>query len=152
MTISPAEVERIVREGVPLAGSWGVEVLLAAEGRAVLRLPHHADLLRPGGTISGPALMALADVAMWAALLSLTGGRDDSLTSSLNITFLRRPAPRAVIAEAQVLKRGGRLSYGEVTLRSEGEAEACAHVVTSWVAVAPTPAGPRSSKMETPGA
>jgi uncharacterized protein (TIGR00369 family) len=135
--IAPAEVQRILHAGVPLAGSWGVEVLSARDGRALLRLPHHADLLRPGGTISGPALMALADVAMWAALLSLTGGKDESLTSNLNITFLRRPAPRAVLAEAVVLKRGGRLAYGEVTLRSEGEAEACAHVVTSWMRVSP---------------
>lgn len=138
MSISVAEIQRIVRAGVPLAESWGVEVLSAEGGGATLRLPHHADLLRPGGSISGPALMALADVAMWAALLSLTGGEDDSLTSNLNITFLRRPAPTAVLAEATVLKRGARLSYGEVLLRSEGSEDAVAHVVTSWAAVRPT--------------
>ncbi len=126
------ELQNQVRTGVPLAGAWGVEVMSAQDGFAVLRLPHRADLLRPGGTVSGPALMALADVAMWAALLSLTDGRDESLTANLNITFLRRPEPRPVLAEAHVIRRGGRLSYGEVTLRSEGELDPCAHVVTSW--------------------
>ncbi|MCK8784473.1 PaaI family thioesterase [Roseomonas sp. NAR14] len=136
-TLLPEAIQNIVRAGVPLAGAWGVEVLAADAGTALLRLPHHADLLRPGGSISGPALMALADVAMWAALLSMTGGRDESLTSNLNITFLRRPAPRAVLAEARVLKRGARLAYGEVALRSEGSADVVAHVTTTWAVVQP---------------
>ena len=132
MSIPVAEMQRLVHAGVPLARAWGVEVLDAADGSATLRLPHHEDLLRPGGTVSGPALMGLADVAMWAALLSLTGGKDESLTANLSITFLRPPAPRAVIAEARVIKKGRTLSYGEVLLRSEGEAAPCAHVTTSW--------------------
>jgi uncharacterized protein (TIGR00369 family) len=131
------EMQRVVRAGVPLAGAWGVEVLSASEGEATLRLPHREDLLRPGGTVSGPALMGLADVAMWAALLSLTGGKDESLTATLSITFLRPPAPRAVIAEARVIKKGRTLSYGEVLLRSEGEDAPCAHVTTSWAAAPP---------------
>ncbi|HEV7263628.1 MAG TPA: PaaI family thioesterase [Falsiroseomonas sp.] len=134
MTLSVAAMQRLVREGVPLAAAWGVEVLEAADGAAVLRLPHREDLLRPGGTVSGPALMRLADVAMWAALLSLTGGRDESLTANLCITFLRSPAPGAVIAEARVIRKGRSLSYGEVMLRAEGQAAPCAHVTTSWAA------------------
>ncbi|MGG5809567.1 PaaI family thioesterase [Falsiroseomonas sp. CW058] len=128
------EMQELVRQGVPLAGAWGVEVLSFAAGEAVLRLPHRDDLLRPGGTVSGPALMGLADVAMWVALLSLTGGVDESLTANLSITFLRPPAPRAVLAEARVIRKGRTLSYGEVLLRSEGEEAPCAHVTTSWAA------------------
>jgi uncharacterized protein (TIGR00369 family) len=135
--MTPAEMQAVVREGVPLGRAWGVEVLSVGEGAAVLRLPHHEDLLRPGGSVSGPALMGLADMAMWAALLSLTGGKDESLTATLSITFMRPPAARAVIAEARVIKKGRTLSYGEVTLRSEGEAAPCAHVTTSWAGVAP---------------
>jgi acyl-coenzyme A thioesterase PaaI-like protein len=78
--------------------------------------------------------MGLADVAMWVALLSLTGGKDESLTANLSITFLRPPAPRAVLAEARVIKKGRTLSYGEVLLRAEGESAPCAHVTTSWAA------------------
>jgi uncharacterized protein (TIGR00369 family) len=128
------EMQRHVREGVPLAGAWGVEVLSFAQGEAVLRLPQREDLLRPGGTVSGPALMGLADVAMWVALLSLTGGVDESLTANLAITFLRPPPHGAVIAEARVIKKGRTLSYGEVTLRAEGAGEPCDHVTTSWAA------------------
>ena len=134
MTMTIEEMQALVRAGVPLAGAWGVEVLSFAAGEAVLRLPHHEDLLRPGGTVSGPALMGLADVAMWVALLSLTGGKDESLTANLSITFLRPPAPRAVLAEARVIKKGRTLSYGEVLIRAEGEDAPCAHVTTSWAA------------------
>ena len=132
-------MQRTVREGVPLGRAWGVEVIAVGQGEATLRLPHHEDLLRPGGTVSGPALMGLADMAMWAALLSLTGGKDESLTANLSITFLRPPAPRAVIAEARVIKKGRTLSYGEVLLRSEGEDAPCAHVTSSWAAAGRRP-------------
>jgi uncharacterized protein (TIGR00369 family) len=137
MSITPEEMQRIVRDGVPLARAWGVEVLAAADGTATLRLPAREDLLRPGGTVSGPALMGLADVAMWAALLSLTGGVDESLTANLAITFLRPTGNHPVIAEARVVKKGRTLSYGEVTLRAEGEAAPAAHVTTTWAAAPP---------------
>jgi acyl-coenzyme A thioesterase PaaI-like protein len=135
--MSPVEIERIVHAGVPLARLWKIEVLEAAGGCALCRLPPDPGLLRPGGSISGPALMGLADVAMWAALLGLSGGRDESLTSQLAITFLRRPLPGPMLAEARIVKRGGRLIYGEVWLRSEGADEPAAHVTTQWVAVTP---------------
>jgi uncharacterized protein (TIGR00369 family) len=131
-----AEIQRVVHRGVPLAAAWGVEVLAAAGGTATCRLPWQEALLRPGGTVSGPALMGLADVAMWAALLGLTAGRDESLTASLTIHFLRRLAPGPVLAEAKVLKRG-RIIVGEVLLRGEGSDEIAAHVTTSWAAVTP---------------
>jgi len=134
MSVTIGEMQRLVRAGVPLAAAWGVEVLAAADGAATLRLPEHEDLLRPGGTVSGPAMMGLADMAMWAALLSLTAGRDESLTANLTITFLRPPAPGALIAEARVIRKGRTLSYGEVALRPESSDVPCAHVTSSWAA------------------
>lgn len=131
------QMQARVREGVPLGGAWGVEVLEAAEGRAVLRLPRDPLLLRPGNTVSGPALMGLADMAMWAALLTLTEGRDESLTANLAITFLRPAGPGPVLAEARVIKRGRTLSYGEVVLRAEGATSPAAHVTTSWAVARP---------------
>ena len=138
-----AAIQAVVHRGVPLAAAWGIEVLHAAGGAATCRLPWQEELLRPGGTVSGPALMGLADVAMWAALLGVTGGRDESLTTSLTIHFLRRLAPGAVLAEARILKRG-RIIVGEVMIRSETSAEVAAHVTTSWAAV--SPAGTRPSR------
>ncbi|CAA9277494.1 MAG: hypothetical protein AVDCRST_MAG04-3491 [uncultured Acetobacteraceae bacterium] len=134
---SAAEIQAIVHAGVPIAGGWGVEVVEAAAGRAVVRLPFRPDLLRPGGTVSGPALMGLADVAMWAALLGVTGGRDESVTSTMTVNFLRPFAPGPVLAEARLLKRGKRMVFGEVLLRAESAEEVSAHVTTSWVVIAP---------------
>jgi uncharacterized protein (TIGR00369 family) len=133
----PAEIEAIIHAGVPLAGAWGIEVVEAAEGRATVRLPFRPDLLRPGGTVSGPALMGLADVAMWAALLGVTGGRDESVTSTVTVNFLRPFAPGPVVAEARLLKRGKRMVFGEVLLRAESATEVSAHVTTSWAVIAP---------------
>jgi uncharacterized protein (TIGR00369 family) len=132
-----ADMQARVREGVPLGETWGVEVLEAADGRAVLRLPRDPLLLRPGNTVSGPALMGLADMARWAALLSLTEGRDESLTANLAITFLRPAGPGPVLAEARVIRRGRTLSYGEVLLRAEGAETLAAHVTTSWASPRP---------------
>lgn len=132
MSITPDAIQAILHRGVPLTRAWGVTVRAAAAGRAVLHLPYDNQLLRPGGVISGPALMGLADAAMWAALLSRTEGRDESLTANLAITFLRRVPPAAVLAEAEVMKYGRTLAYGEVRLRSEGEDAVLAHVTTTW--------------------
>jgi uncharacterized protein (TIGR00369 family) len=132
-----AALQAIIRAGLPLAEAWGVEVLAAEAGTALLRLPYQPVLLRPGGVVSGPAMMALADMAVWAALLSLTEGRDESLTLNLSITFLRRAAPRAVLAEARVPKHGRQMAYGDVTLSSEGDPLPIAHATSSWAVVAP---------------
>ena len=136
-----AEIQEIVRTGVPLAGAWGVEVLEAAGGTALVRLPFREVLLRPGNTVSGPALMGLADLAMWAALLSLTGGRDESVTSTMTVNFLRPLGARPVLAEARVVKRGRRMVFGEILMRpdgGDGDGEVAVHVTTTWAVIAPS--------------
>lgn len=138
MTIpGPAEIQAIMRAGVPLAGEWEVEVLAAEGGTALIRLPAKPNLLRPGNTISGPALMGLADVAMWAALLSTTGGRDDSVTSTMTVNFLRPAGSGPVLAEARIVKRGKRMLYGEILIRPEGSDDLAVHVTTTWTVIAP---------------
>ncbi len=127
----------VIRRGVPLAGDWGIELLEAEGGRALLRLPASARLLRPGNTLSGPALMGLADVAMWAALLSLTEGRDDSVTSTMTVNFLRPTGSGPVLAEARIVKRGKRMLFGEILLRAENSEETAVHVTTTWAVIAP---------------
>jgi len=89
--------------------------------------------LRPGGTVSGPVLMAVADVAMYVALLAEIGIVPLAVTTSLNINFLRKPAADAdILADCHLLKVGKTLTVGEVTLYSEGQADAVAHVVTTY--------------------
>ena len=140
MTTAPPSLERmqaILHEGVPLARDWGVEVLSAAGGAATLRLPCREVLLRPGNTVSGPAQMGLADVAMWAALLSVTNGVDESVTSTMTVNFLRPVGARPVIAEARIVKRGRRMVFGEILLRTEGQEEICTHITTTWAVILP---------------
>jgi uncharacterized protein (TIGR00369 family) len=132
-----ADLQATIHAGVPLAAEWGIEVLSATAGRAVVRMPFRPGLLRPGDTVSGPALMGLADVAMWAALLSVTSGRDESVTSTMTVNFLRPVGASPVLAEANIVKRGRRMIFGEVRLRAEDEAELCVHVTTSWTVIAP---------------
>ena len=134
--MTPEAATARIRAGVPLAATWGISVLALGEGRARLLMPRDKLLLRPGGTVSGPALMGLADVAMWAAILEAHEGRDAALTLNLAMTFLRRAGDSAIIAEASLARRGARLLYGEVWLTAEGAAEPCAHATTSWLAAA----------------
>jgi uncharacterized protein (TIGR00369 family) len=135
--MSPAEIEAIVHRGVPLAAAWGVRVLRAEGGEAEVELPANPTLLRPGGTLSGPALMGLADVAMWAALLGISEGRDESLTATMNIAFLRPAGAGPVVAHARLLKPTGRTRYGEVFIRRAGAEEIAVHVTTSWTSLTP---------------
>lgn len=73
--------------------------------------------LRPGGTLSGPTLMTLADTAMYFLVLAMTGPQPLAVTSSLSINFLRKPPPADLFATARMLKLGSRLAVGEVHVR-----------------------------------
>src|SRR5262249_52572408 len=69
--------------------------------------------VRPGGTISGPTMMPLADFAMYVAVLAAIGPVPLAVTINLNINFLRKPAPADLVAEARLFKLGKRLAMGE---------------------------------------
>ena len=115
-----------------------------AHGRARLRMAYHASQLRPGGTISGPAMMTLADLALYVAVLGAIGPVGLAVTTNLSINFLRKPEPRGLIAECRLLKLGKRLAVGEVTLHSEGSEDVVAHVTGTYsipAAEARRPAG-----------
>ena len=96
----------------------------ADEGGVTLRLLAQERHLRPGGTVSGPALFALADVAMYLAILSRIGPVALAVTTNCSIDFMRKPeAGRDVLAEARILKLGRALAVGDVLLFSEGKPE-----------------------------
>jgi uncharacterized protein (TIGR00369 family) len=99
---------------------------------AQVRLLYHDRHLRPGGTISGPSLMTLADTAMYLAVLAMLGPVALAVTTNLNINFLRKPARADVIGQAKLLKLGKRLAVGEVTLYSDGDAEPVAHATGTY--------------------
>ena len=96
----------------------------AAPMEAEIRLLAHERHLRPGGTVSGPAMFALADLAMYAAILATIGPKALSVTTNCAIDFLRKPAAgRDVIGQARLLKVGRVLVVGDVLLFSEGAKE-----------------------------
>ena len=91
------------------------------------------DELRPGGTVSGPVLMSIADVALYVAILGTIGIVPLTVTTSLTINFLRKPSAEArIIAECKLIKVGRTLIVGEVSLYSEGSSELVAHVVGTY--------------------
>ncbi len=130
--IEAAEFEALVREQVPLIGGYNLRVDAIGDGRIDVFMPYREDFVRPGGTITGPALFGLADVALYGAVLSRIGRVDLAVTTSMTINFLRRPAPVGVHAEGRILKLGRRLAYGEVLMRSEGEEEPVAHATGTY--------------------
>jgi uncharacterized protein (TIGR00369 family) len=77
-------------------------------------------------------MMELADFAMYVAVFSAYGAMPLAVTTNLNINFLRKPAPRDVIADARLMKIGKRLAVGEVTISSDGASEPVAHVTSTY--------------------
>ena len=100
---------------------------------ATVRHEIGASELRPGGTVSGPVMMTVADVALYVAILAEIGIVPLAVTTSLNFNFMRKPASdRAIIGVCKMLKIGRTLAVGEVTLYSEGQAEPVAHAVGTY--------------------
>jgi acyl-coenzyme A thioesterase PaaI-like protein len=91
------------------------------------------DQLRPGGTVSGPVLMAVADVALYVAILGEIGIVPLAVTTSLTINFLRKPAAdRSIVGICRLLKVGRTLAVGEVSLYSDGSPDVVAHAVGTY--------------------
>ena len=109
--------------------------VVQAVGRrgATVMQPVGVAQLRPGGTVSGPVLMGLADVAVYVAILGEIGIVPLTVTTSLSINFLRKPvADRNVVAVCKLLKLGKTLAVGDVCIYSEGSPEMVAHAVATY--------------------
>jgi uncharacterized protein (TIGR00369 family) len=128
------ELEKFLRAEFPQAFSGDDILIEAADGASCrLRQQYSERMLRPGGTISGPTLMALADFAMYVVLLSAIGPVGLAVTTNLNINFLRKGVPgHDVLAEARILKLGKRLAVGEVSLLSASSPDPIAHVTATY--------------------
>lgn len=104
-----------------------------ASDAATVRYQVGEDALRPGGTVSGPVMMAVADVALYVAILARIGIVPLAVTTSLSINFLRKPtAERDILGVCRLLKVGRTLAVGEVTLYSEGSPDPVAHAVGTY--------------------
>ncbi|MEA2793542.1 MAG: hypothetical protein QOI87_922 [Bradyrhizobium sp.] len=132
--MSVAELEKFLHAEFPQAFSGGDISIESADGAScLLRQRYNDQMLRPGGTVSGPTLMALADFAMYVVLLSAIGPVGLAVTTNLNINFLRKGAPgQDVLAAARLLKLGKRLAVGEVNLLSGTSPDPIAHVTSTY--------------------
>ena len=101
-------------------------------GTARVRLTAGDRHLRPGGTVSGPAMMALCDATMYVAILAAIGPVALAVTTNLSINFLRKPEPGDLIAECKLMKLGKRLAVGEVSIYAIGSEELVAHCVATY--------------------
>lgn len=126
------EMEAFLDEVFPqVRGMFGIDVM--DEDRLVMRLHANERHLRPGGTVSGPAMFSLADVAAYVATMARIGSEALTVTTHCSIDFMRKPeAGRDVLAEARLLKLGRSLSVTDVLLYSEGSPEPVAHASLTY--------------------
>ncbi len=118
------------REFPQVAGDFVVE---AAGEECVIRLVVAERHLRPGGTVSGPAMFALADVAIYLAILHRLGPVALAVTTNCNIDFMRKPAAgRDLIARTRLLKLGRVLAVGDVLIFSDGMADPVARASLTY--------------------
>lgn len=109
------------------------EVTALGDGGATIRYRIDNDALRPGGTVSGPVLFTVADLALYVAVLGEIGIVPLAVTTNMNINFLRKPAAdRDVIGVCRLLKVGQRLAIGEITLYSDGSDDPVAHATGTY--------------------
>lgn len=113
-------------------GGRSISIDSVGYGSCRVRLAYHPRHIRPGGTISGPAMMMLADLALYVAVLSVAGRVELAVTTNLNINFLRKPDKADLLADCRLLKAGKRLCVGEVTILSEAHDEPVAHVTGTY--------------------
>ena len=129
------QVTALVDEHFPqvLAGGKIIFVEEVGPDSALVRMAADERTVRPGGTISGPAMFMLADVAVYVAILGARGAAAlQAVTTNLSMNFLRRPPQRDLLARVRLLKVGRRLAIGEVEIMSADDAELVAHAVATY--------------------
>lgn len=132
IVMTAAELDEFL--GSAFEGPRSYRVEHVGRDGARMRVPYDRSQLRPGGTISGPTMMSLADAAAWVVTLSRIGPVALAVTSSLTISFLSRPKPADLLAHASLLRLGKRQSVSEVRLWSDGgdPAEPLAHATVTY--------------------
>ena len=130
--ISAEAFNALLTEKLPMGVALGIRAESIGKGSARLVMPFGPHLTRPVDVVCGPALMTLADVALYAAVLSAIGLQEMAVTSNLNISFLRKAERCDIIAEASLLKLGRRLAMGAVEMIAAGSDDLVAHVTATY--------------------
>lgn len=119
--MSSEQIEDLLKVAFPQAKGF-CEIVAIRDDELDCVVRYRDAFLRPGGTLSGPTLMTLADTAMYFLILAMIGPQPLAVTTSLSINFLRKPPPADLHATARMLKLGSRLAVGEVHVRGGDDA------------------------------
>lgn len=125
------EFEQLMAQGVPLIGRLGCRCERFEPGICDVRLPYDPLFLRPGGTVCGPAIMALADIALYGTVLSMIGRVELAVTTDMTTHFLAKSAPGDLVGRGRILRLGRVLAVAEVTVEGVDGA-AVAHAVGTY--------------------
>lgn len=120
VVMTKKDMEQFLTEVFPQVGSdFGIDDV--GENRITMRLFADDKHLRPGGTVSGPAMFGLADVCVYMAIMAMIGPKALAVTTNASIDFMRKPVAGVdLVAQCRLLKLGRVLAVGEVLLFSEG--------------------------------
>jgi uncharacterized protein (TIGR00369 family) len=117
----------------PWFGTWiGIKATAITARGATVRLEVRPEFLRHGGTVAGPIVMAMADVAMYAAIMGAAANGQSAVTSDMTMHFMRRPTGSVLTADARILRRGKRSIVCAVDVFVEGQGESVCHVVGTY--------------------
>jgi len=133
--LTASEVSGLIDESFPHVHAVGGRLAIDRIGprTAVVRLTPDAHSVRPGGTISGPAMFTLADFAAYVAILGELGaGALQAVTSTMTINFLSRPVPADLIAHVRLIKIGRRLAVANIELFADGQPAMVAHATATY--------------------
>jgi len=139
--LTPDQITAFLQTHFPRALDFPLVITGVGDDWLTCELTASERFLRPGGTVSGPTLMTLADTATYFLLLSKLGPVALAVTTSLHIDFLRRPALANVVARAELLKLGKTLAVMRVVLTSLGDERPIAHATVTY-SLPPTPTTP----------
>ena len=132
IVVGQQEMESFLQEVVPqVRGMFAIDHM--APGEIVMRLLNDERHLRPGGTVSGPAMFSLADVTAYVGVMMHIGKQALAVTTHCSIDFMRKPASGVdILAEGRVLKLGKSLAVIDVMLTSEGSNDPVAHATLTY--------------------
>ena len=133
------QVEQAIIRNLPPIDHHGEIVENIGPNSIRVRLPYRQEFMGTelwqdgsGGVLSGPMVMGFADTTMYGCVLAALGSDVIPVMATFNITFLRPARASDLIAEARIVRRGGRLHYLECWLTSDGEREPCAHITSTY--------------------
>jgi uncharacterized protein (TIGR00369 family) len=126
------ELHKFLEEHFPQAAHLGLEIEHLDDAKIRVRVASDEKHLRPGGTVSGPTLVWMADLGFYLLLMGRLGSVAQAVTTNLNINFMRKPDPADLLGEGRLMKLGRTLAVGDFTIWNEGKDDPVAHVTLTY--------------------